>query len=62
MKPEKLTVEISHAMPARLEYLARRAAITAMSDRDRAAVNRAIADRRAHFGSPEFLAKLARTL
>jgi hypothetical protein len=62
MNPPRLIVEISNASPSRLENLERRAGVTKMSAKDRAAVKRAIANRRAYFASPEFLAKLVRTL
>jgi hypothetical protein len=62
MKPDRLIVEISSAAPARVDYLERRAMHTPMSEADRAAVKRAIAERRAYLSSPEFIGKLLRTL
>ena len=62
MNAAKLVVEISHAMPDRVEYLERRADLSGLSAEDRAAVNRALAERRAYFASPEWTAKLVRAI
>jgi hypothetical protein len=59
---EKLIVEISHAMPSRLDFLKGKANRMPMTDAQREVVNRALAERGAYFKSPEWAAKMVRAI
>lgn len=59
---EKLIVEISHAMPSRLDFMAGKANRMPMTDEQRAVVNRTLAERKAYFASPEWAAKIVRAI
>jgi hypothetical protein len=59
---EKLIIEISHSMPGRLAFLKGKADRMPMTDAQREVVNRALAERRAYFKSPEWTAKMVRAI
>lgn len=62
MTPTKLIAAISSAHGDRLDYYERRAVNSTMSAEERRAVKAAIAQRREYLSSPEYQAKLLRTL